>query len=662
MNRDLWHGLAAVAISLAMLAASVAWAQSSPGLAPGLEPGFGAAGDEPALRLDAQFTNPADDQTADLFIQATIRPGWHIYSITQPAGGPIATKIKIAPSPDYEVGAFRSHPAPESKKEAAFGGMTVESHAGRVVWYAPVRFAAGTDPARLAIQGSVNVQPCTETGCLPPRDFPFVASLGQGIAIPRTSAALADESKAPESGPARFDPRAVVLDDKADTSMAGALLLGFLGGLILNLMPCVLPVIGLKIFSFVEQAGQSRRRAWMLNVWYSFGLLLVFWILAGLAAMPQGFGWGQLFGLSAFNVVLAAVVFAMGLSFLGVWEIPIPGFIGHGKAEEFSQQEGAAGAMAKGVLTTVLATPCSGPFLATALAWTVAQPPAKTFAVFTAMGLGMASPYLVIGAFPELIRFIPKPGPWMETFKHIMGFVLMGTVVYVLTFLPWPFMVPTVGLLFGIWIACWWIGRTPPTVDLQTRLRAWLVAAILIGASWLVTMGWLSDVMHSRFTARLEEEVVARLAATAQPGQAVATDTADGLTQNPPVQNEAPLSWQPFTRKGFEDLVAAGKTVMVDFTADWCLTCKTLEATVLNTSEVRKAVEANGVVPLKADWTHLSPEVTQMLEILGTKQVPVLAIFPAGNPNRPIRLLGGYRTQTVLDALSKAGPSRTASL
>ena len=398
-----------------------------------------------------------------------------------------------------------------------------------------------------------------------------------------------------------------------------ALLFGFVGGMILNLMPCVLPVIGLKILSFLEQAGQSRRRALTLNLWYSAGLLSVFAVLAALASFV-GMGWGQQFGYLGFNITLTAVVFAMGLSFLGVWEIPVPGFVGRGKVGALAEREGASGAFAKGALTTVLATPCSAPFLGSALTWALAQPPAVIFAVFLAVGLGMASPYLLLGAFPELLRFLPKPGVWMETFKELMGFVLLGTVIFLLTLLPGAYVVPTVGLLFGIWLACWWIGRTPYTAELGDKVRVWLSAVVVVGITFIVTFGWLAEIMQARYVEK-----------------------------------------KPFSPATVESLVAEGNTVLVDFTADWCLTCKTLEATVLNTEKVQQLLRSNGVVSLKADWTNADPEVTKMLKQLGSAQVPVIAIYPAGKPQAPLKLIGGYTQQSLLEALQQAGPSRKAA-
>lgn len=576
---------------------------------------FGQDSQEPIVTVKAQFTAPTSDKPGRLFITAKMKAGWHIYSITQVVQdiGPKPTTIRVEDSADYRLdGKFLANPAAGKKKEKVWGDLVVETHEGEVVWYAPVEFRPGFDPAGLKIKGAVKAQPCSDSACMPPQEFSFAASVGPGITFSDPGPSGAVEELTPPSTQLPFDVSGN--DELKDTSTLVAMLLGFAGGLILNIMPCVLPVIGLKLFSFMEQAGHSRREGLILNIWYSSGLIAVFLVLAALSVL-MGLGWGQLFSYKGFTITMATVVFAMGLSFLGVWEIPIPGFVGRGKANEWAEKEGASGAFAKGVFTTLLATPCSGPFLASALAWTVNQPPVRVFAVFISMGLGMASPYLLIGAFPQLIRFLPKPGAWMETFRQFMGFVLLGTVVFVLTFIPATDVVPTVALLFGVWFACWWIGRTPLTADLQTKLRAWAAGAAITGAVWLVAFGGL-------------------------------------------LGTKAELPWRPYTPQTFQELVNAKKPVMVDFTADWCLTCKTLEAAVLNTSEVRDAVEANGVVPLKADWTHGDKDVTEMLERLGSKQVPVLAFFPAGNANKPIRLLGGYTRQAVLDALNQAAAAQ----
>jgi len=634
-----------------LVATTPLWAQVDEGRA-GLEGLFPRQPEETVVAVTAEFTAPTDRRAGQLSITARIEPTWHIYSITQAAGGPLPTEIKLRGCETFRLlGDFHASPPPEKRSEPVFDNLVVETHHDEVTWRAPVEIDPRVDPATLEIQGAIRVQPCSPNNCLPPREVPFTATL-RPIAPAPAETPIAPAPKEPDARQAAgrqaqsgnstaINPSTLQVDagnDLKQTSLVPVMALGFLGGLILNLMPCVLPVIGLKVLSFVEQAGQSRRQALVLNIWYSLGLLSVFVVLASLAVFVS-LGWGQLFSFTGFNVALAAVVFTMGLSLLGVWEIPIPGFIGSGKANHLSEQEGAVGAFCKGVLTTILATPCSGPFLASALAWAVGQPPLNTYAVFLSVGIGMASPYLLIGVFPSMIRFLPKAGPWMDTFKQVMGFVLLGTVAYLLTLIPWVFIVPTVGFLFGLWAACWWIGRTPPTSDFGRKAGAWVSAAAFAGVVWFVTFGWLAGVMAGRFERTLQ--------------------TACGNSQHAfagRADNE--LHWRPFSRNTFDKLLAAQNTVMVDFTADWCMTCKTLEKLVLNTPPTCSAVRRNGVVTLRADWTHAAPEVTEMLELLGSKQVPVIAIFPAGGANHPIILRGAYTQQMLLSALDKAGPSK----
>lgn len=694
---------------------------------------------DPKLAVTAYFTVSPGGKTGHLYVTATLPEGWYIYSLTQPAGGPIRTRIRLEDSDAFELaGQWTSDTPPHRKKSEAFEGLMVETHEGRVTWSVPIRLRVA-DPAALRITGSVFAQRCNADTCLPPRSFPFTAELrhegsapgpkqsqlpGRAEAPPTPTAAPPKEgfsspfakphsatdasaesrgAGSSESAPTAaasataaaasesFDPeqlRANIARQKDRTTLAQAIGFGLLGGLILNIMPCVLPVIGLKILSFMEQAGRNRLEALMLNIWYSLGLLLVWLLLATLVVAAQ-LGLGEIFQKPGFNVVLAAVVFAMALSFLGVWEVPIPGFAAGGGVSRLAEREGLAGALAKGVLTTILATPCVGPFMGSAVAWSISQPPAVTYAVFASVGLGMASPYLVIGAFPSLIRFLPKPGAWMVTFQNVMGFVLLGTVVYLLTFLEISYVVPTVGMLVAVWAACWWIARTPLTAPLGAKLRTWGEAAAWLGVAWLMlfpgidemfsgrwAFGGLHDVMKARLDRLVEQRASAGVAALreqlaetlAAPGSALGPEQQSRLrellagrasNEGRPARGEE-LPWQPFTtRAEFKKLLDAGHTVLVDFTADWCATCKTLEAAVLNTAEVREAVRRNGVVTVQADWTHEAPEISAMLDLLGGRQVPTIAIFPAGRPNEPIIFRGGYTKQRLLEALEQAGPSRS---
>ena len=319
--------------------------------------------------------------------------------------------------------------------------------------------AAGFDPSRLEIRGKVMAQACDPKSC-ELQDERFVARLGPGVGSPGEAA----------GGP----PAAVPAQPTQSLWMQ--LGFAFLGGIILNLMPCVLPVISLKILAFLEQAGESRGRVFALNVWYSLGLLSVFAVLAVLAA-TAGLAWGEQFTLPWFKVAMTGLVFAMALSFLGTWEIPIPGFVGVGGANRLQAQEGPSGAFFKGVFTTILATPCSGPFLGPVFGYLLRQPPHMAYWIFGAVGLGMAFPYLVLGAVPELLRFLPKPGRWMETVQQLMGFLLLATVVYLFTTLSAAYFIPTLALLVGLWFACWWIRPHP------AHRRARLASGGLAGRS-----------------------------------------------------------------------------------------------------------------------------------------------------------------------------------
>ncbi|MBN1588622.1 MAG: thioredoxin family protein [Pirellulales bacterium] len=622
----------------------------------GMEELFAQQPEKDFVSVTAEVSPPIGKQPGQLSINVRIDPTWHIYSITQPPGGPLATEIEVRFLDGVrQVGDIRVEPLPEKKTEPTFDNLVIETHHDRVTWHIPIAIDSSVDLESLVIEGLIRVQPCNHDNCLSPKKIPFTARLARNVAKPTELPTLVGSGEPnyrpgmgregrdtpnPVSRPEKLKIK--VNDSLQDTSLAMIMGLGFLGGLILNLMPCVLPVIGLKILSFVQQAGQSRRRTLALNVWYSLGLLSVFVVLASLAVF-RSLGWGQLFSFTGFNVTLIAIVFTMSLSLIGTWEIPIPGFFGSGKANDLSQREGALGAFCKGVLTTILATPCSGPFLASALAWAVGRPLLEAYAVFLSMGIGMASPYLLIGAFPSLIRFLPKPGEWMDTFKQLMGFVLLATVAYLLALLPWTYVVPTVTFLFSLWAACWWIGRVPPTSSSHEKIRAWLSATAFAAVFGFIAFGWLVKTMTSRFERTL---------------QAAGSTTVSCVADH----QEGELPWRPFTRKAFDELIASRNTVLVDFTADWCMTCKTLEKLVLNTPRMARVVRGNGVVTLRADWTHASPEVTQMLEQLGSKQVPVIAIFPAEDANHPIILRGGYTQEMLLDALKKAGPSNRLGL
>lgn len=610
--------------------------------------------------LNKSTTYPGEK--VKLAITATPDPEWFVYALAKqdPKLTSKPTLIVFTDTAGLQIGEAVPAYAPKVKKNSS-NEKEPESryYPEPITWTIEIGVPKDVRQGTANLVGLFAFQTCKAENCLPPSVAEFRASLQIGneddlsvnplvFSAPTPSrdakasrisyTTAADLAAGVSSG--GLDLAKIKVDNRtSNLSLLWLLPIALLGGFILNFMPCVLPVIGLKILSFVQQAGESRARVFTLNLWYTVGMLAVFMVLATLAVV-WNLGWGEQNTNDIFNIVMVSVVFTMGLSFLGVWEIPIPGFVGSGKASELAQKEGPAGAFFKGAITTLLATPCSGPGLATALAWCNGKPPHLVYLVFAFLGLGMALPYLVIGAFPALVKLLPKPGAWMETFKQAMGFVLLGTVVFMFTYMPAALIVPTVALLFGLWAACWWIGRTPLTAEIPQTVRAWVVGAVGAGLVGWFSFSFLSDLMSHRFLKAVDREIALRQTNVAAEPKAV--------------RSEHELPWQPFTVERLKKLTSENKTVMVDFTADWCQTCKFLEAKVLNTKEVRDAVQQHQVETLVADWTSPNPVINDMLTALGSEQIPVLAIFPAGKPNEPIVLIGGYSKATLIKRIEEA--------
>lgn len=524
-----------------------------------------------------------------LTLTAEPAPTWHIYAYAEQDPNLFSkpTLIAITEPSDWRTAEITPSASPIEHETGLDEAPLAYFHEQPVSWSVKIAIPPDAAPGTHTIAGLIGFQTCTLIECDKPTAAAFRGTieigtepvvgespLGFTAAQYQEVVKLTDKPQ-PEVAPpigqvAQADTK---LDlDNLDTQSSGkelstpvVLMMAFAAGFILNFMPCVLPVIGLKVMAFVQQAGDSRARSFMLNVWYSLGLMSVFLVLATLSVF-MGLGWGEQFSSITFNVILTSVVFAFALSFLGVWEIPIPGFVGSGKVGDLATKEGPSGAFFKGVLTTVLATPCSGPLLGSALTWAVSQPPATAYAGFACVGLGMASPYLLIGAFPQLVSFLPKPGAWMDTFKHLMGFVLLGTVIFLLTFIPIPFVVPTVAFMMGLWAAFWWIGRVPLTQSLDKKAAAWVAATAFAAFIGIVAFGApfapvrntnLVTIMTTRFQRAVDQELSTRNTSIASDSRARSRE------------GSHELDWKPYTQQLLEQLTAENITVFVDFTADW---------------------------------------------------------------------------------------------
>ena len=391
-----------------------------------------------------------------------------------------------------------------------------------------------------------------------------------------------------------------------------ALGFGLLGGFILNLMPCVLPVIALKIFGFLNQAGESRQRVFRSGLAFVGGIFAWFLALAVLIVAARAAGtqvsWAFQFQNPSYVLGMMLVVFIFALNLLGVFELWVPGL---GKLAAVSEREGYTGAFLHGMFATLLATPCTAPFLGSALAFAFTQSAVVTVAMFASIAAGMSLPYLLLTANPGWMRWLPKPGLWMVRLKQGMGFLMLGTVVWLLGVLgSQKGLSEAVGaawILLAIGGACWIFGAWfTPTAQRAHRFLA-------VGAmAALVSLGF---------------NLASHQSAPADP------------------------AWEPWSPERVAELQRQGKPVFIDFTADWCLNCKYNERFVLNTPAVRQAMR--GVVTLKADWTRGDPRITAELKKVGRAGVPVYVVLPAkgGEPNVLPELL----TQPmVVDALQTA--------
>jgi thiol:disulfide interchange protein len=396
-------------------------------------------------------------------------------------------------------------------------------------------------------------------------------------------------------------------------------MLGFamIGGLILNVMPCVLPVISLKIFGFVSEAGIHPKRAFWLSMAFSLGIIGCFAALAAIVVLLQTagaqVGWGFQFQDARFIFLISCLVFAFALNLFGVYELSVSAQATRGLANLASGQ-GYGGAFFQGVFATVLATPCTAPFLGTASAFAFAQPGWVTFLVFLFIGLGMALPYLLLAINPKWLRYLPKPGDWMLRLKQCMGFLLVGT------------------LLWLVWI----LGKMQG-VDAIVELGAILLV--------IAVLAWIKGTFWTPFSSGRS-----RLLAIGAMGLVLLLAAASyGFVTKP-----SQLVWKAFSKSTLDEALASGKPVFIDFTADWCITCKTNERFAIDTPKVRQEFSKRNVVALKADWTKGDPEITQILKQYGRAGVPMYLIYPSGTKEaQPVLLPELITSETVLDALNK---------
>ena len=414
------------------------------------------------------------------------------------------------------------------------------------------------------------------------------------------------------------------------------LLLGFLGGMLLNIMPCVFPVLGLKIYGFVNKAHADRRKVVAHALAFAAGILVSFWALAGaivalksgaitlLGASGTDIGWGFLLQIPGFVAIIAVLFLVMGLSMAGLFEFGTSVQNAAGSVEE---KKGYAGSFLSGVLATLVATPCSGPGLAPALAAALGRPALDAFAIFTAIAVGLALPFVALAASPRLMSKLPRPGAGMESFKQAMAFLMFGTLAYFV----WILGAQTEGLgfltvlfaLVGIAVACWVYGRwcAPHREPGVRRAGMGIAAAFFVGSCVAI--------------------------ATALPAQENAPEpnTAAGA---PEAAAQHGIVWEAWSKETEAKHLAAGSTVYIDFTARWCATCQ-VNKRVFKDDAVIRAFADGKVVALKADWTNRDAIIAAELKKYDQVAIPFNVVLRQGTAPKP--LPAWLTADAVLEAL-----------
>jgi thiol:disulfide interchange protein DsbD len=406
--------------------------------------------------------------------------------------------------------------------------------------------------------------------------------------------------------------------------------LAFLGGLLLNLMPCVFPVLFLKGLALVQSGNEKRHKLRAHGFIYTAGILVSFWVLVaallGLRAAGAVLGWGFQFQSPVFLSLMAELLFFLGLSLAGEFEI---GLTLTSAGGSLAAKHGYAGSFFTGVLAVVVATPCTAPFMGAAVGYALAQPAAVTFAVFTALALGLAAPYVALTLQPAWTRLLPKPGAWMDVLKQAISVPIFVTVIWLAWVIVQAYGAALLAVLLSslllLAIAGWFLGRWP------ARRWAAVVAALIVLA-------------------------VVAMSVTA-PRELAATPS---NTPNQPAQLSSDSSaarsagWQPWSADAVERALTAGKPVFVDFTARWCLSCQFNERVALDQPEVVQTFQAKNVVLMKADWTRQDPAITEELTSLGRSGVPVYALYTPGEYN-PELLPQVLTPGIVMDAVARLG-------
>jgi suppressor for copper-sensitivity B len=548
---------------------------------------------EVGLLADRTAYEPGE--TARVAAKVVVEEEWHVNSNTPTFDYLIPTKLDLELPAGWPEETLRY---PKHKMQTfAFADQPLAVYDGEFVILAEVKVPAGAPKGPVEVRGALRYQACNDSQCLPPvtTDATVTLTVGPG-GTPIASDLFTGTAppSAPTEGPGK--------------GLAVMLLLALLGGLILNAMPCVLPVLSLKVFGLMRSAGHGRSEVVRGALATAAGILASFIALAiaaiGAKAAGAAVGWGIQFQRPGFVAFLAVVVVLFCLNLWGLFEIPLPQRLA--RLGGSGPREGLAGHFASGLFATLMATPCSAPFLGTAVGFALGQEAPSILAIFAAVGLGMALPYLLLAVVPGAARLLPRPGAWMDTLRGIMGFLLAAAAVWLFYVLSSQISLERLAMIQ--------LGLLAMALFLWLRHRQMLSGSPHTGRRWLAEAGMIMAVALTVGTAAVGSGP--RL--TAQAG-----DTAPGL-----------IEWQPWDRARAESLASEGQLVFVDVTADWCFTCKVNERLVLETPEIAGAFAEHGVVPMKADWTNRNDEIGKFLAEHGRYGIPFYLLYRPGQEPR----------------------------
>lgn len=574
-------------------------------------------------------------QTATLAVVVTIAPGYHIQSARPLERSFIATRLKLPAVPGLTFGTIRypKHRLISVPSLTASGQLAV--YEGTVSMLVPVTVSADAGPGRQTLQLVLRSQACDDKSCSAPSEVPVtlpvtIAAAGTAsVAVHGAEFAQAQAqgflepvvaTSAPATAPAPAGSSVeelTIIEQRQYHPANGAseqapfwklMLLALGGGAILNIMPCVLPVIPLKVLALVQQAHGNRRRAIVHALVFSAGIVTLFVALAAMFGVLRALGgtvfYGQQFQSPLFLIAMSLMVLALALSMLGVWTIAPPSAV----YRLDSVHSGYGGSFSMGLLATLLATPCSAPLLGPVLAWALVQKVGLTLVMFGLVGVGMAVPYVVLAAFPAGLDRLPRAGRWSDLLKQFLGLVMIGVAVYLLFQLPaslWPWAFSGALVLAMV---CWGWGQIP-TYSME-RGRIWGIRVVVVALGLLVG-GGVYGYAH----------------------------------------RAVPEGWQAFSIAALDEALAQKRPVVVDFTASWCINCRAVEAGVLQSQEVEEAFKWSHALLLRADMSARNPPVEALLAKLQSRSIPVLAIFSPDEPLAPVVLRDIYSREQVISAM-----------